>query len=56
MKKTIVLIPVCLIVGWIFYHIIQAHMVTAGLAGRYPAMSLWGQLKKRRTKYAYLGR
>lgn len=56
MKKAFVLIPVCLIVGGILYHIIQAHRVTAELASGYPALSLWGQIKKRRTKYACVGR
>ena len=56
MKKAIILIPICLVVGGILYRIIQAHRVTAGLAGRYPAMSLWGHIKKRRMKYACVGR
>lgn len=56
MKKATVLIPICLVVGGILYHIIQAHRVTAELAGGYPALSLWGQLKSRRKKYACVGR
>lgn len=49
MKKAIVLIPVGLLVGGILYQIIQTHRVTAELAGRYPAMSIFGQMKKGRT-------
>lgn len=56
MKKAIVLIPVCLIVGGIIYNIIQTHRVTAGLAGRYPALSLLGPIKRRRVKYACVWR
>lgn len=56
MKKAIVLIPVCMIVVGILYYIIQAYRVTAGLAGRYPTLSLWGQIKKGRKKYAQVGR
>lgn len=52
MKKAFVLIPVCLIVGNFLYHIIQTHRITAELAGGYPALSLLGQIKKRRVKYA----
>ena len=56
MKKAIVLIPICLVVGGILYHIIQTHRITAELASGYPALSLWGQIKKRRIKYACIGR
>ena len=48
MKKAIVLIPICLVVGGFLYQIIQAYRVTAELAGRYPAMSIFGQMKKGR--------
>lgn len=56
MKKALVLIPVGLLVGGILYQIVQAHRVTAGLAGRYPAMSIFGQIKKGRTRYVHTGR
>ena len=56
MKKAIVLIPVCMVVVGVFYCTIQAHRVTDGLAGRYPTLSLWGQIKKGRMKYAQVGR
>lgn len=56
MKKAIVLIPICLLVGGILYNIIQTHRVTAELAGGYPALSLWGQIKRRRMQYACVGR
>ena len=56
MKKAIVLIPICLVTGGILYHIIQTHRTTAELVGGYPALSLWGQIKKRRIKYACIGR
>ena len=48
MKKAIILIPVGLLVGGLLYQIIQAYRVTAELAGRYPAMSILGQMKKGR--------
>ena len=48
MKKAIVLIPICLVVGGYLYQIIQSYRVTAELAGRYPAMSIFGQMKKGR--------
>lgn len=56
MKKAIILIPVCLLVGGFLYQIIQTYRVTAGLAGRYPALSIWGQIKRGRMKYARVGR
>lgn len=56
MKKAIVLIPVCLVIGGFLYHSIQIHRVTAGLAGRYPGLSIYGQIKKGRRKYVQTGR
>ena len=48
MKKAIVLIPICLVVGGFLYHAIQAHRVTAELASRYPALPIYGQIKRGR--------
>ena len=56
MKKVLVLIPVGLLVGGFLYQIVQAYRVTAELAGRYPAMSIFGQIKKGRTRYVHTGR
>lgn len=56
MKKALVLVPVGLLVGGLLYQIVQTHRVTAGLAGRYPALSIWGQIKKGRTRYVHTGR
>lgn len=56
MKKALVLIPIGLVAGGIFYQLIEAHRVTAELAGRYPAMSIFGQIKKGRTRYVHTGR
>ena len=56
MKKAILLIPIGLVAGGILYQLIEVHRVTAGLAGRYPALSIWGQIKKGRTRYVHTGR
>ena len=56
MKKAIVFISMGLMVGGILYHAIQAHRVTAELVDRYPAMSIFGQMKKGRTRYDHMGR
>ena len=49
MKKAIILIPVGLLVGGILYQLIKAHRVRYGLASRYPALSIYGQIKRGRT-------
>lgn len=56
MKKAIFFVPVCLVVVGLFYHIVQIHRLTAGLAGRYPGLSINGQIKKGRSKYVQMGR
>lgn len=56
MKKAIFLIPVCLVMGGILYHSIQIHRFTAGLASRYPGLSIYGHIKKGRTRYVQTGR
>ena len=56
MKKAIIFIPIGLVAGGMLYQLIKAHRVTAGLAGRYPAMSIWGQIKRGRTRYVRMGR
>lgn len=56
MKKAIIFISMSFVVGGILYQIVQTHRVTAGLAGRYPALSIWGQIKKGRTRYVHTGR
>ena len=56
MKKALILIPMGVLAGGIIYQIVQSHRVTAELAGRYPAMSIFGQMKKGRTRYVHTGR
>ena len=56
MKKALILIPMGVLAGRILYQIVQSHRVTAELAGRYPAMSILGQMKKGRTRYVHTGR
>ena len=56
MKKALVLIPIGLVAGGILYQLIEAHRVTTGLVGHYPALSIWGQIKKGRTRYVHTGR
>ena len=56
MKKALVLIPIGLVAGGMLYQLIKTHRVTAELAGRYPAMSIWGQIKRGHTRYVHMGR
>ena len=46
MKKAIIFISMSLVVGGILYQIIQTRKVTAELAGGYPALSIFEQIRK----------